>query len=146
MTHNHQELVLVQSSGIHNKGVFARRDIPKGTYIMEYIGKKITNEEADRISEKEVENGVVYLFGLDEKWTIDGDIPENDMKYVNHSCEPNAESINEDDHIWVVALRDIKQGEEIVYDYCLETEDHEDHPCKCGSIKCTGFIPKIKKK
>ena len=137
---NKNKWVKVRKSRIHNKGVFARRDIPKGTYMIEYFGRKISNDEADRISEEEVANGVVYLFELDKNWTLDGNIKGNDAKYINHSCEPNAESINDDGRIWVEAVRDIKKGEEITYDYCLTTEDPEDHPCRCGAKSCRGLI------
>jgi|TARA_Y100000310_G_C20699165_1_gene828075 hypothetical protein len=138
------ELAEVKSSKIHNKGVFAKKDIPKGTYIIEYIGRKISNEEADKISEKEIARGVVYLFEIDKKTTIDGDVDNNPAKYINHSCEPNAESVNDDGHIWVEAVRDIKEGEEITYDYCLDTDDYKDHPCRCGSKNCRGYITKKK--
>ena len=102
----------VRQSKIHNKGVFAKKDIPKGTYIIEYIGRKISNDEADEISERETEAGVIYLFELDKDTTIDGDVPWNPAKYINHSCEPNADSINDEDHIWIEATKDIKKDEE----------------------------------
>jgi len=130
---NKHEWVKVRKSKIHNKGVFAKKDIPKGTYMIEYIGRKITNKEADEISEREVASGVVYLFELNKKWTLDGNTNNNDAKYINHSCEPNAESINDDGHIWIEAVKDIKKGEEITYDYCLTTDDYKDHPCRCGT-------------
>jgi len=143
---NKHEWVKVRKSKIHNKGVFAKKDIPKGTYMIEYIGRKITNKEADEISEREVASGVVYLFELNKKWTLDGNTNNNDAKYINHSCEPNAESINDDGHIWIEAVKDIKKGEEITYDYCLTTDDYKDHPCRCGSKKCKGYISLPKKK
>ncbi len=130
----------VRQSKIHNKGVFAKKDIPKGTYIIEYIGRKISNDEADEISERETEAGVIYLFELDKDTTIDGDVPWNPAKYINHSCEPNADSINDEDHIWIEATKDIKKDEEITYDYCLDTDDYEEHPCRCGSKKCKGYL------
>ena len=130
----------VRQSKIHNKGVFAKKDIPKGTYIIEYIGRKISNDEADEISERETTAGVIYLFELDKDTTIDGDVPWNPAKYINHSCEPNADSINDEDHIWIEATKDIKKDEEITYDYCLDTDDYKEHPCRCGSKKCKGYL------
>ena len=138
------ELVEVRTSKIHNKGVFAKKDISKGTYIIEYLGRKISNEEADKISEKEIKKGIVYLFEIDKKTTIDGDVDYNPAKYINHSCEPNAESINDNGHIWVEALKEIKKGDEITYDYCLETDDYKDHPCRCGAKNCKEYIVKKK--
>jgi len=91
---NKNKWVKVRKSQIHNKGVFAKKDIPKGTYLIEYVGRKITNKEADEISEREVSEGVVYLFELTSKLTLDGNIKGNDARYINHSCEPNAESLD----------------------------------------------------
>ncbi len=138
--------VKVRNSKIHRKGVFAKRDIPKNTYIIEYVGRKITNKEADKISEDETKNGIVYLFEINKRYTIDGDVSYNPARFINHSCNPNAESLNDKGHIWIEALRDIKKGEEITYDYCLTTDDPHDHPCKCGSKKCKGYITKPRKK
>tara|TARA_Y100000310_G_C20694125_1_gene824257 strand:- start:3204 stop:3647 length:444 start_codon:yes stop_codon:yes gene_type:complete len=141
------EWMIVKSSKVHGKGGFAKKDIPKDTYIIEYVGKKITNKEADKISEKECSKGIVYLFGLNKRYTLDGDTPTNIAKYINHSCNPNAESLNDNGRIWITALKDIKKGEEINYDYCLETDDIEDHPCKCGEKNCKKYIvTKIKNK
>jgi uncharacterized protein len=139
------EWVEVRNSSIHNNGVFALKDIPNGTRIIEYLGRKITNKEADEISEKEMEEGAVYLFGLDSRYTLDGrDYPNNNAKYINHSCDTNSESLNDNGRIWIVATRDIKKDEEITYDYCLETDDPHDHPCLCSSDNCRGLIVPIK--
>lgn len=143
---NKHEWIKVKKSKIDKKGVFAKRDIPKGTYIIEYVGRKITNKEADKISEQEIKDGDVYLFEINKRYTIDGNIPGNDAKYINHSCEPNAESLNEDGRIWIEAMKDIKKGEEITYDYCLTTDDYKDHPCKCGAKLCKSYIAPPKKK
>ncbi len=143
---NKNKWVKVRKSKIHNKGVFAKRDIPNGTYMIEYVGRKITNKEADEISEREVSEGVVYLFELTSKLTLDGNIKGNDAKYINHSCEPNAESLNDEGHIWIEAVKDIKKGEEITYDYCLTTEDYKDHPCRCGAKSCKKYLAPPKKK
>ncbi len=143
---NKHEWIKVRKSKIDKKGVFAKKDIPKGTYIIEYVGRKITNKEADKISEQELMDGDVYLFEINKRYTIDGNIPGNDAKYINHSCEPNAESLNEDGRIWIEAYRDIKKGEEITYDYCLTTDDYKDHPCNCGSKNCKKYITIPKKK
>jgi len=142
---NNNKWVIVKKSSIHNKGVFAKSDIPKNTYIIRYKGKRITNEEADVISEKEAEEGRVYLFELDKEYSLDGDIEDNDARYINHSCNPNAESINDNGEIWVISTKEIKEGEEITYDYYLDTDNPEDHPCKCGSHNCIGIIARKKK-
>ena len=147
------EYIEIKGSGIHRHGAFARKDIPKGTRIIEYKGEKISAEEGERRHEKGTENHLkdpennagTYIFVLDEDVYLDGDIEENDAKYINHSCEPNCEIDITDSRIWIRSSRDIKKGEEITYNY--EFEIYEDdpyffkkHPCKCGSSRCPGYI------
>jgi len=127
--------------------VFARHDIPKGTYIIEYVGEKITKEESDRRadetlqkSQQNTKKGAVYIFELDKTYDLDGDVSYNLAKYINHSCEPNCESENIDGHIWIVTTRDIKKGDEITYDYGYDIDDYENHPCRCGASSCPGYI------
>lgn len=138
---------VVKQSKIHNKGVFAKIDIPKGTKVIEYIGEKITKKEADKRSkaafEKSKKNkskGSVYIFELNKTYDIDGDVPYNTAKWINHSCDPNCYIRVSKDHIWIIALRKIKKGEELFYNYDFDLEDYEDYPCRCGSKKCVGYM------
>ncbi len=154
-----KQYVTIKNSGIHNKGAFAACDIPKGTKVIEYLGEKISKAEAEKRAErtlenskKSKENGAVYIFELSKKFDIDGNVPWNPARYINHSCSPNCEAENEDEkHIWIMALRDIKKGEELTYNYGYDLDCYEDHPCKCGSENCVGYIvgeddwPKLKK-
>jgi SET domain-containing protein len=146
---NDQKLYEVRTSRIHNKGVYASKDISKGTNIIEYSGEKITKEEADKRldesfkkhKEKPEENAAVYIFELNDEYDLDGDIPLNDAKYINHSCDPNCDFEIKEDHIWLFAIKDIKEGEELTYNYGFDfDEDTMDHPCKCGSANCAGYI------
>ncbi|MEM3112979.1 MAG: SET domain-containing protein-lysine N-methyltransferase [Candidatus Pacearchaeota archaeon] len=141
------EYIEIKKSGIHSNGAFARCFIPKGTRIIEYIGRKIKKNEADEIADKELENhkkdsskGAVYIFELNDEYDIDGNVPWNMAKYINHSCSPNAEVEIENDRIWIIAMRDINSGEEITYDYGYDLDEWEDHPCNCGSKNCIGYI------
>ena len=59
---------------------------------------------------------------------------------MNHSCDGNCEAINDDNEIWITARRAIKKGEELLYDYGYDMEHFLDHPCKCGSDNCIGYI------
>jgi len=141
-------LIIVSESEIHHKGVFAAEAISKGTKITEYIGDKITKEESDKRADNQLEKaeknpeneGLVYIFELNDEYDIDGNVPENDAKYINHSCNPNCEIENDGEHIWIVAKRDIKKGEELYYNYGYDLEDFEDHPCRCGAENCIGYI------
>ena|SRR3989338_1360511 len=137
----------ITKSSIHNNGVVAAMDIPKGTKIIEYVGEKISKEEGDmrsemhiKMHEKNPHFGEVYVYELDDKWDIDGSPDYNEAKYINHSCSPNCESDIKDGHIWIVALRDIKEGEELTYDYSYDLDEFDEYPCKCGSEKCFGYI------
>lgn len=145
------QYIKVKKSSVHNKGVFAKKDILKGTKIIEYVGDRVTKKEADKRAnivlekfEKSKTAGAVYLFELDDKYDIDGYVLWNTARYINHSCEPNCETINFGGHIWIVALKDIKNGEELSYDYGYDLESFKEHPCKCGAKNCAGFIVKKK--
>lgn len=92
-------------------GLVALKRIPKGKRIIEYFGPLITNEEVER------RNGL-YFFGVNGKWSIDGSGRHNLARYVNHSCKPNAEAIvSQRGRVWIFAMKNIKPGEEITYDY-----------------------------
>lgn len=140
--------LVLKKSGIHNKGVFARKNIPIRTTLIEYIGRKITKIEAKAIekesmavSKKNSSVGKTYIFELDEVWSIDGDVPENYARFINHSCDPNCYYFFEDGHIWIESEREIKKGEEVTYNYGFGLEkDFRNHPCKCGSKNCVGYI------
>ena len=114
-------------------GLFARVPINKGDFVLEYTGKRIPTPEADELDSR-------YLFEIDEKWTIDGPVPENMAGYVNHCCDPNLEAeIEEDDagvdHINYYAIKNIPAGEELTIDYDQEYFDEFIKPvgCKCAA-------------
>lgn len=137
----------IRSSAIHHKGIFATRAITKGTYIIEYVGEKISKKESIRRSNKTLdasrENcdaGAVYVFEIDDKWDIDGNVEWNPARLINHSCDPNCEVEIEEGRIWIVAKRDIALGEELLYNYGYDLEFYKDHPCRCGSARCVGYI------
>ncbi len=128
--------VEVRTSSIHSTGCFAARDIRKGEKVIEYVGPLISKEE----SSSECENGNVYIFTLNDQHDINGNVEWNPARYINHSCEPNCESENDDDHVWIHALRDIKAGEELTYNYGFDLEEYKDYPCNCGSAECVGYM------
>lgn len=141
------EFIDVRNSKIHNKGVFAKKDIKKGTRVIEYVGEKITKAESQRRAERQLESsknhtvdGGVYIFELNKKHDIDGKVSWNPAQFINHSCNPNCETEIIRGHIWIVATKDIKKGEEITYNYGYDFENYDEHPCKCGSKNCVGYI------
>jgi len=147
--------LVVRRSKIHGRGCFARRDIPKGTRIIEYLGERISHKEADlRYADADVNDNHTFLFIADRKTVIDGTHGGNESRWINHSCDGNCESEIEDSRVFVDARRDIKKGEELGYDYQIG-RDKADPPnvdeiyaCRCGSPKCRGSMlwpPKRKK-
>ena len=141
------EYIIVKKSGIHNTGVFAKIDIPKGEKIIEYVGEIITKAQSDKRAQKQLDNsenhkkdGGVYIFELNKTYDIDGKVSWNKAQFINHSCEPNAESENIRGHVWIIATKDIKKGDEILYDYGYDLKNYKDHPCLCGSKNCVGYI------
>ena len=82
----------------------------------------------------------VYIFDLNKKYDLDGNVSFNPARYVNHSCNPNAETEQTGNRIWIQAIKNIDKGEEITYNYGYDFIDHEQHKCKCGSDNCVGHI------
>jgi len=136
----------VRESGIHQKGLFARRDIPVNTRIIEYIGEKIIKTESERRRDEQDEkgrstgDGTVYVFIVNSRYDIDGNVQGNAAKYANHSCNPNACTDVRKGRVWLRAARDIAKDEEIVYDYGFDLDFWEVNPCRCGAENCVGYI------
>lgn len=136
----------LRGSSIHQQGMFAVKDIPAGKKIIEYLGERITKDESTRRClewEKKARKkgvGLVYVFDLNEEFDLDGNIEDNPAKYINHSCDENCEAINEEDRIFIYSKKDIQEGEELSFDYGYDLEHFLDHPCRCGSDKCVGYI------
>lgn len=130
------EMIEFRDSGIHGMGGFARRRIKRGEPLIEYVGEKITKAEAA----VRVAADNPFIFCLDDECDVDGDASWNPARFLNHSCEPNAEAEIIGDQIWILALRDIRPGEEITFNYSYDLENYEEHPCRCGSAKCVGYM------
>lgn len=143
----HERRFAVRHSPIHGLGVFALTWIPKGVRVIEYKGERISHEEADeRYSELHAHSAHTMLFTVNEQIVIDATRRGNSARWINHSCAPNCEIIDEKDRIFVHALRVIRPGEELTYDYNLQIgEPHtkkaqREHACRCGARKCRGTM------
>ncbi len=139
----------VRQSPIHGSGAFALRRIPEGTWVAQYTGEVITNEEADRrYDDASMAQHHTFLFVLDEGWCIDAAVGGGDARFINHSCAPNCDAVyaEGDREIWIVAKRTIQPGEELTYDYAYQVDGEDlesarrDYPCRCGAPACRGTI------
>lgn len=133
-------------SGVHGYGLFARDFLPRGERVIEYVGERITKAEAVRREDRRLArlaaggDGCVYVFELNQRHDLDGDVAWNPARRINHSCAPNCEAQRGRGRIWIVARRDIAPGEELTYDYGFDFAEWRDHPCRCGAAQCAGFI------
>ena len=141
-----EPLFEVRSSAIDGVGVFARRPIAEGTRIVEYVGEVISDTEADaRYDDRAMERHRTFLFALADGRCIDGAVGGNEARFVNHSCEPNCESVESDGHIWIESIQPIAAGEELTYDYAYEWTEGDDelmsfYHCGCGAPGCRKTI------
>ena len=140
------DLCEVRGSDIHGSGVYATQKIGKEERIIEYIGELIDKDESEKRAHaqhaKSVDSGdaAVYIFTLSKKWDIDGNVPWNTARLINHSCDPNCEAWIIGRRIFIYSLREIKAGEELTFDYGFDVDCYEDHPCRCGRPGCIGYI------
>jgi uncharacterized protein len=140
-------MIEVRHSPIHGYGVFALRRIRKGTAIIEYIGDRVSHEEADaRYEDKDPKDSHTFLFTVDAKTVIDAGVKGNDARYINHRCDPNCQSTAVSKRIFIEAVRTIQPGEELAYDYQIQ-RDPDDAPnvdkvfaCRCGAKDCRGSM------
>jgi SET domain-containing protein len=113
-------------------GLFATAPIERGAFIIAYKGRRINNALATRLEAR----GARYLYEINSRWTIDGSSRRNIARYANHSCRPNAESDVVKGKVILRAIKHIKPGDEITYDYGEEYFELflERKGCKCA--KC----------
>ena len=132
--HDHP-LVMFKTSAIHGTGGFARVNLQQGQRVIEYIGPRLTQA---RLQEA-IDASNAYLFILDADDAIDGSVAWNPARFLNHSCEPNCESRITCGRVWFYALRAIRAGEELTYNYGHGLSGYLDRPCGCKSATCVGF-------
>lgn len=127
--------LIVRSSAIHAAGCYTTRPIPNGMPVVEYTGPRLAKGQADI----KYENlPMTYLFGVgDGSEVIDG---HGTAMFLNHSCDPNCETEEENGRVWIKAIRDIAAGEELTYDYHLYDGDPAEAPCYCGAPNCRGSM------
>ena len=111
-------------------GLFAIAPIKKGSFVIEYTGPLLNDDQVDA-------KGGKYLFALGKDWTIDGTSRDNIARYINHSCvRTNCEPVQYAMRMKIRATRNIKPGEEVLYDFGKEYFDEyiKGH-CQCVKHK-----------
>ena len=154
--------IAARLSPIHGNGVFATETIAKGERIVRYKGMLRTHDEVDEEYGDEDENGHTFLFTLNDDYVIDANIDGNVARWINHSCNPNCEAVIQEngkgkrhkDKVFIEAVRDIAEGEELTYNYGIVLDEPYTAElkalwgCRCGQANCTGTMlqPKPEKK
>ena len=134
------KLYKIKKSKIDKNGLYAKYDIKSGTKIIEYKGKIISVEQSEK-SSKFDNRKAIYLFNINKKYDLDGDFKFNIARLINHSCDPNCEVDGVGLKIWIYAIKNIKKGDELSYDYGFSFDkDYKQFPCRCGSKNCVGYI------
>ncbi len=110
-------------------GLYAGEPIPKGACIIEYVGRVISKEEEYTSRSK-------YLFEVTSHMTLDGKPKWNKAGYINHSCKPNADPKIYKRRVFIMAIKNIAAGDEILYDYGKEYWDDHIKPYGCRCVSC----------
>ena len=137
----------VRKSGVHGKGVFVVQPIKKGELFIEYIGEVIGWPEALRRHPHDPSQpDHTFYFHLDDERVIDGLVGGNASRWINHSCAPNVEAEDDTGRVWLKALRHLKVGEELFFDYGLVIDERHTpalkkrFECRCGAKTCRGTM------
>ena len=146
--------IAARLSPIHGNGVFAIAPIAKGERIVRYKGTLRTHDEVDAEYGDVDEDGHTFLFTLNDEYVVDANAGGNVARWINHSCAPNCEAVIEEngkgkrhkDKVFIEAIRDIAEGEELLYNYGITLAERHTAKlkklwaCRCGSPGCTGTM------
>ena len=129
----------VGKSKIAGKGAFAIKAIPAKKKLGNMGGEIISYKEAQKRVKKQPGN-VLFMVEFDhEDIALDASINSNELRFINHSCDPNTYMRRAYQKVEFYTLRPVKKGEELTCDY---GETHHDGklPCGCGASNCRGYI------
>lgn len=142
-------LSIVETPG-KGRGVIADQDIDAGAFVIEYVGEVVDQKAFVRRQNqmKATNNTHLYFMNLCATQTIDASAKGNVSRFINHSCAPNCATQK-----WIVrrrlcvgifALRPIRRGTELTFDYKFERFGSLAQPCFCGESCCKGVIGVVK--
>jgi uncharacterized protein len=139
--------IQVRRSGVHGKGVYALQPLARGETLIEYKGERITWPQAlKRHPSNPDDPNHTFFFHIDDDHVIDAGVGGNAARWINHACNPNCEADEQDGRVFIKALRSIKPGEELFYDYGLTIDDRytpklkREYACRCGARNCRGTM------
>ena len=146
--------IVTRRSAIHGNGMFAAADIPAGTRLIQYKGKLLTHAESDELYGDGADTGHTFLFSLNDDYVIDANQQGNSARWINHGCAPNCEAVVDEDaggnrrrdRVFIESIRDIRQGEELTYNYGIVLGVAHTRAmkriwaCRCGAPQCTGTM------
>ena len=139
--------VTVRKSSVHGRGVFALQAIPAGQRILEYRGEVTSWRRASARHRRSGLRGHTFIFGLADGRVLDGSVGGNSARWLNHSCQPNCEAIEDErGRVFIETLRDVMPGDELSIAYGLTIDEAvtpelaADYSCRCGTKRCTGSM------
>jgi hypothetical protein len=139
--------VTVRQSSVHGRGVFALQAIPAGQRILEYRGEVTSWRRAAARYRRSGVPGHTFIFGLADGRVIDGSVGGNSARWLNHSCQPNCEAIEDGrGRVFIETIRAVKPGDELCIAYGLTIDEAvtpelvADYACRCGAKRCTGSM------
>ena len=129
-------------------GLVTMENVKKDSLVQEYLGDVIDEKEKERrLKEWSIEHPNdpnFYIMCLSQGWYIDARETANMSRFINHSCDPNCvlQRLNVGGYMrdGIFALRDIKAGEFLSYDYHFDTKLGDKFICRCGSANCRGTM------
>lgn len=131
--------VKIKKSKIAGTGAYTLKAIPARKKIGNMTGQIISYKEAQKRVKKQPGN-VLFMVEFDnDDIALDASVNSNELRFINHSCDPNVYMRRAYRQVEYYALRNIKKGEELTCDYG-ETHHEGTLPCKCGAKNCRGFI------
>ena len=119
--------IVRRRSRLHGYGVFAAEVIRKNKRIIDYAGELVLNRDSVEREVRYLEEGCIWVFRVNRRWSRDAAVNGNIARFINHSCQPNCWWEVVDQTIWIRASRTIQPGEELTYDYATIG----DHTIKC---------------
>ena len=133
--------VVARKSALHGRGLFAARDLAAGEKLIEYKGRRYAPGDVPDMTVA----GLTKFLGLSDGSGIDG---SGWAALANHCCTPNCELREEAGRgrlrAWLFALREVKAGEELVWDYRLDVSSTKQAfslwACACGAENCRGTM------